>query len=267
MDKSKQNNLCSLCHKNKDLHDSHLLAKGFYKIISRVSTPIVVTPSITRETSKQVKQYLLCKECEQMLSKKGEDYIFKICFRNEHGFKIAELLKSIKPVYEEEGISLFYPEQLDELDRDKIVYFASSVFWRASVSKWKVEQKEYVKINLGNKYQEQFRKFLLGEGAFPKYASLNVFIDRGNRGPFVMSPFSAKDGTIYVHRFEIPGIQFFLYVGKMIPAQVMNVCFHRYGKLFMADFNDGCMFEGKIKLIKKSRPSIKLLKENLDNNQ
>jgi hypothetical protein len=49
---------------------------------------------------------------------------------------------------------------LPKFDREKIVCFAASVFWRASISDWQIHRYLVPQINLGP-LQADFRNFLL----------------------------------------------------------------------------------------------------------
>jgi len=62
------------------------------------------------------------------------------------------------------------------VDRAKIAYFALSLFWRASVHTWVAHDGERVRIDLGRKYNEEIRRYLLGETPIPKNAALLVAV-------------------------------------------------------------------------------------------
>jgi len=55
---------CALCLEVRDLRDSHLIPRAFYKLVrdaeAKHPNPIVVNPAITVATSKQVSDHLLC---------------------------------------------------------------------------------------------------------------------------------------------------------------------------------------------------------------
>jgi hypothetical protein len=60
------------------------------------------------------------------------------------------------------------------IDRAKIAYFALIVFWRASVHTWVQANGERTHIELGTKYSDQIRSYLLDDTAVPRNASLQV---------------------------------------------------------------------------------------------
>jgi hypothetical protein len=103
------------------------------------------------------------------------------------------------------------------IDRDKIAYFGISVFWRASIHTWELEDGEKVKIDLGPKYNEELRQYLMGLTPVPKNASLQLVVcsDPLNRGLFFAPTENQKikDRTfIFVAR----GMQFFFRVSNTL---------------------------------------------------
>ncbi len=67
---------CKLCLMQKDLQDSHLLPAAMYKYIrvplKRNPNPVIVGRKVTATSSRQVTDYLLCAECEELFNKNGE---------------------------------------------------------------------------------------------------------------------------------------------------------------------------------------------------
>jgi hypothetical protein len=78
---------CRLCRKTSDLQDSHLVPKAFYKLARAAGdknpNPIVVTPKLQIKTSKQVSDYLLCRECEVRFNRGGEQWVIENCWHAE----------------------------------------------------------------------------------------------------------------------------------------------------------------------------------------
>src|SRR5438094_7007040 len=128
---------CGLCLEPKELRDSHLLPRKVYEL-SREPTagtnpnPVVVTKSWARTSSKQVSSLFLCKDCEQRFSDNGERYILAQCARPNGQFKIRELLQSASPLFDTPKFKLYDVQPLLESKVDQYLYFAASVFWRAS---------------------------------------------------------------------------------------------------------------------------------------
>src|SRR5258708_14354554 len=70
---------CPLCLEEKAIIRSHLLPSGVYKFCRAPdSEPIIVTPEVVMQSSREIQDYLLCKDCDQMLSQKGENWLLPL---------------------------------------------------------------------------------------------------------------------------------------------------------------------------------------------
>jgi hypothetical protein len=79
--------ICKLCLRNKDLQDSHLLPAAAYARLRGttpgeenpifVSSPRGVEEAVMLQKSKQVQDYVLCWDCEQLLCNRGEDWVLE----------------------------------------------------------------------------------------------------------------------------------------------------------------------------------------------
>lgn len=126
---------CKLCLKKKPLRQSHLLGRAFYKMCKEAgSDPVVMTPKIILPTSRQVKEYLLCEDCEQLFNSKGEEYVSTLVYDGTD-FPLLERMNVSMTIKEEPNL-LVYSASAMGLDYDKLAYFALSVFWRSSVREW-----------------------------------------------------------------------------------------------------------------------------------
>jgi len=127
---------CKLCQKEKDLRDSHLIPAGIIRQLREPSLgnphPIVVTDKIVVQSAKPIKDYVLCHDCENLFSKKGEAWVIGHMAR-EGKFLIYDALKKSKPIAADNDIAVYAGSQIPEIDVDKLVYFALSVFWRSAV--------------------------------------------------------------------------------------------------------------------------------------
>jgi len=56
---------------------------------------------------------------------------------------------------------VFEASQIPSIQVTKLVYFASSIIWRASIHIWKYEGHQLKTLDLGVGYQEEFRLYLL----------------------------------------------------------------------------------------------------------
>lgn len=89
---------CKLCHATGELRDSHFIPKAAYKIIkeSEGESPIVVNAEVSLQSDSQMKDYVLCAQCEERFNKNGESWVMKYCSRNAEGFNLKELIERLK---------------------------------------------------------------------------------------------------------------------------------------------------------------------------
>ncbi len=161
----------------------------------------------------QITADFLCKDCEHRFNIQGENLISKECIVGNK-FILLDKVKSSKELTIVEGERWINPyANPDILEPDIYLYFAASVFWRSSA--WtKFDSPN--KGGLGQKYQEQFRKYLMYESAFPENAFLTVYVDNDKDPmPLILFPKSTNGSGFHQHMFFIPGIQFRLVVGKI----------------------------------------------------
>lgn len=231
---------CKLCLLQKDLQESHFLPAAVFKALlsptERNPHPRFVSPNITLDTSRQMKDYVLCRECEQKFSENGERWVLSHMAKDT-GFPLQEKLRKVAPIRSIPTLKTYAGALIPAIDVDKLEYFALSVFWRAAVHDWApVHGQKYERLELGP-YEETLRQFLLSLSPFPKnvvtlisvYEELNFTRTafppaRGERAP---------EGRSY--SFLIPGIQFSLSLGKGLPPEITE--FNSHGperKVFMA---------------------------------
>jgi len=148
------------------------MARGSGKVGNQ--DPHVLTAKERKPSSHQVKDYVLCRECEQRLSKRGEDYVMRLVTKRTGEFPLLEMLNSISTPVKTAKRAAYSAADTPTIDRARIAYFALSVFWRASVHTWEQESGEKVHIDLGKKYNEEIRRYLMGETSLPKNATLLV---------------------------------------------------------------------------------------------
>ncbi len=136
---------CRLCLTPAELQDSHLLPKALYKLLKNAAAsdgqknpnPVVVNKKIALKTSAQVSDHLLCKQCEARFSTDGEKWMLENCWHSDSDFPLRSTLESETPVYVgHSGLSIYEGATISGVNIAKIVYFAASVFWRASAHKW-----------------------------------------------------------------------------------------------------------------------------------
>ena len=67
---------CGLCLQPRNLQRSHLLPAALYKMLRDPSlnnpNPVLITKEITRTSSEQIRDYVLCAECEERFNAQGD---------------------------------------------------------------------------------------------------------------------------------------------------------------------------------------------------
>jgi hypothetical protein len=196
---------CKLCLHVRELRKSHMMPRSLYKKTRWEGTPnpnpLLVSGRSSVQISSQVSDYVLCGDCEQRFSDRGERYAMTIV-DHKGKFPLLDLLNHVPPT-RDRGFAKFYDAAATPtIDRAKIAYFALSIFWRASVHHWKSPGEPSQQIRLGP-YQEPIRKFLLNEASFPEDVVLvtAVCTDEGTRNSF-FSPTRSKKGRVHNPYFQ-----------------------------------------------------------------
>ena len=136
--------------------------------------PVTFQRRQQKQSSFQVRDYVFCRECEQLFSKNGEDYVMRLVTKKDGTFPLLNTLNAIPTDMARTKWRAYSERQTPDLDREKIAYFASSIFWRASVHTWKMEDGEEIRLDLGKRYNEELQRYLLGETGIPRNATLMV---------------------------------------------------------------------------------------------
>jgi hypothetical protein len=225
-----QRGTCKLCLSSADLQGSHFLPKAIYKTLRTPSetnpNPVVMTPKISSLSSKQMKDYVLCRSCEQRFSKNGESWVMKhIC--REGKFPLLDLLRKVKPDVVKEGWEAYACAGRSDIDADSLAYFALSVLWRASVHGWAILGARIPRISVGP-YLEPIRRFLLGTAGFPP--GVVVFVtaatDFASQNVVHEPVFVGKRRYEPWRTFEllVRGICFRILLGAGIPLRIRVLC-------------------------------------------
>ncbi len=206
---------CKLCLKTKQLQKSHFIPAAMYKYIIRGALgaePVVVGRRITSTTSQQVRDHLLCSDCEDLFNKNGERYTLKWVW-NGKDFPLLDRLKLALHKRESNQYLLFSGDRVG-LDTDQFAYFGLSVLWRSAVHIWNTPLGgKSNKMDLG-KFEEPIRRFLLG-APFPNdvYIHLTVCSDAPSRQLFYM-PQKVSNMPIVAFSFLTLGMHFMIYTMK-----------------------------------------------------
>jgi hypothetical protein len=218
--------VCKMCLLEKDLVLSHLMPRALYEYCHKGEhRPIRYGDGFLLPTDRQTKDYLLCKDCEDILNKEGEAWIADKLATWERAFPLYDMLTKLPPDYAEDGIAVYYAANNPEIKVAKLAHFALGQFWKASVYPWMAGRVE-PRIELGP-YSEEIRKWLRGEGGFPKNVYLVATVERPVRAQIALNdPYESSQGGWHSFFTHIPGLLFMLAVGKTIEEGIRHLCIH-----------------------------------------
>lgn len=211
---------CALCLKGDvGLCESHLLPRALYRWIQRSmkgernTNPVIITAKQATTKSFQISDYLLCPECEDLLRVGGEDWVLKNGYRGGEAFALRSALSNAKPLARLDKADLIDGRSVPLVDMGRLVHFGVSVFWRASARKWNALDHS-IELSLGP-YRERLRRFLLRQEAFPDQAVLMVVVSAAPVPLFGATfPYSNRVNGIWQHRLSLPGMAFWLHLGR-----------------------------------------------------
>lgn len=221
---------CKLCLRDgMDLQQSHFVPAAIYRILrsenAKNPNPLLLTKTAVYQTSRQMKAWLLCRDCEQLFSRKGENWVLRRCLQADRSFPLASILAARQPDISSPGnpTKVYYASQIAEIDITALSYFAASMFWRGSIHPWNSDGSFPVKLG---PFQESFRRYLIGLEEFPQPCALWIMVREGNRiDRLTYAPFGQRKGSFHVYKFPIPGLGFSLTVSKKLPALYREMCF------------------------------------------
>ena len=260
---------CGLCLQTKELLNSHLLPAALYRQLRDPSAgsdpnPVLTTNKRSLTSSKQVSSPFLCADCELRFSVNGENYVVTQCAQRSGQFKLRELLRAASPldVDDVKGAEIYDVQPVLDGNVEQYLYFAASIFWRASAHSWKMGNKEVGRIRLGEEYQEQFRLYLLGEATFPQNARIYVHVSRETQVPLTAAsvPTTFRMGKTHRHKFYIPGVLFILFLGSDVPSRFDTLALNgsKRSIMWICPWQNDSLFRGILKRIAEATPTGKL---------
>jgi hypothetical protein len=224
---------CALCLQTKPLLDSHFIPAAIYKNLIDPTGPIknmiATNLSVASEESKQIKQPLLCQQCEIRFQQGGESWVLGRRLMPNGTFVFRDLLQQANPVATKDGVSFFTLATVPTVDHEKLLYFAVSIYWRAAVSDWDTPLGHYSKLALDPVLIEQLRKYLLGTDLFPSSVVLTVVVSAATNPRDVTTlPQFVQEVTQYQQvDWIMPGIGFALLMGENVPAPMQQISLSR----------------------------------------
>ncbi len=173
--------VCKLCLRDDlDLLDSHYLPKRVYSMnmakTLKNPNPVTLAHGQAKQISDQLRGHTFCAECENRLSKNGEQWVLAHMPKDyKEPFPLQDALIPAKPAIIGDNINIYEGRKLAAFDMDQLIYFGMSVFWRGACREWKSSKGAVApSVDLGEHY-EPIRKFLLG-GPFPQNVHIVVLI-------------------------------------------------------------------------------------------
>jgi hypothetical protein len=174
------NQSCRLCGCTAELQESHIIPKFAIKWLKETGTGYfrkIESPNIRRQDG--VKQRLLCVECEQRFGSR-ESYFATQVFK-------PILAGATHAVYD-----------------SRLAYFLVSLFWRTLIRNLdEVRSTHYRFIHQILNAEEEWRRFLLGQGQLTTFSHLHLFVaDIAERNPPGVPKFNlycarACDATVF----------------------------------------------------------------------
>lgn len=252
---------CRLClTTNSVLQDSHLMPKATYKNVSRADSSakpqiIKIGKEGAAYTDKQISDYFLCHECELKFCRHEEKVLEHIFQEGRKIFLLRDEILALKPdaVFKEKKVYL--PKSLPSIPCDSFLYFALSVFWRASAKIWDGIAPDY--FQKLKPYEEVIRQYLLSENqSLLDGIFVAVFIPEEMDIPlsYFSLPGSVDSELFRLHHFFLPGVEFNAYTGDFPLKERLFFC--------IRPFSESKGFEAIIKAVQSSELRGRLKKED-----
>ena len=216
-----------MCLLHKPLACSHFMPAALYEYCrTSDDKPFRVGSGFVIPTDRQTQDYLLCDDCENILSGGGETWILEKLATWERKFPLYDLLTQQPPEFDEEGSALYYTAKNPAINAGKITHFAMGMFWKASVHSWLKNSTE-PRIELGP-YSDRIRLWLRDECEFPEHVYLLAAISRPERAQISLNdPYESERRGWRCFVLHVPGLMFMLHVGKTVSLSMQALCFFR----------------------------------------
>lgn len=181
--------------------------------------PVLMTTTALLQKSQHVRDYVLCGDCEQLLNRKGESWVVHNAFTGRE-FRLQERVlrsQAVSPI-DDPRLIAYAGAEIDGVDMEKLVYFGASLFWRASVHRWRLLDAR-IHGPLG-RYEEELRRYLLG-ARLAEDVAIYVYV-ASHQEPwrsFLTMPLHTEDGSTTGMIF-LAGLAYQLRVGSLLPVDL-----------------------------------------------
>lgn len=258
---------CPMCLLMKQVVHSHLIPESLYlHVTDGISSPIPIGDGVVMPTDRQIKSYLLCSDCEDVLNKGGETWVCPKLAWVDRRFPLYDLLKSAGGyVVDTDKEGLFYAANNPAIDVEKITHFAMGIFWKAAVHSWKAGNGAPM-IDLAG-YEEEIRLWLRREGAFPRNVTFRFCVSPPERaqltiGQPVEVPVQKLGRTWRCYQLHLVGAMFSINVGETISLEERMMCFYREPRhpVLVSDYVTGILERKNAEQFAESRKTKAYLK-------
>ena len=219
---------CGLCGERRTLLRSHLLPKALYRLCRSSEeenpNPTLIDDREVVQTSDQIVGHFLCHTCEDLFSRCGEDWVLPRLARDDGSFFLRELIAKGQPIFQSRNSTLYDLGKVCPEAVEPLLYFATSIFWRCARRRWRIRRRSLQSIDFGP-YEPEIRDFLLQKAPFPTKVAMTIVVDDRDRPDVLFSlPTTSRSKGIINHKFQVPGVLFVAFVGKLIPDEARSSC-------------------------------------------
>ena len=185
-----------------------------------------VGDGVIMHSDRQLKDHLLCSDCEDILNKGGESWVNPKLATVEKTFPLYDLLMSSHAAFSDDKGGIYYAAANPELLIEKLTHFALGIFWKAAIHSWSGSKKEPM-VDLGI-YADTIRTWLRGESGFPRDVTLVVTLSKPETAFVVLQqPVETKANAWRTFLFVVPGVLFTLHTGENIALEMRMLCLHQ----------------------------------------
>jgi hypothetical protein len=155
------------------------------------------------------------------------------CHRAGQGFRLKDLIDAAKPVGVI-GLKVYAAAGIPQINVEKLTYFIASIMWRGAAHEWKSGRDKIRRLFLGSRYEEELRRYLLGEAAFPQNAALWVsVIPESGLWNTVSAPYGERLNQCWRYKFIFLGVTFMFFLGARIDPIIRKMCTYRSEEHFI----------------------------------
>ena len=232
--------LCPLCKRDGQiLRESHFIPAALYPTKKQMPKARFSTLDVVyTEPHDEVKEYLLCGDCEQRFSRNGESDTLLWISSKAKVLKLRDQINGVKPFEQHHELSRYRASDIG-ISPEKFAYFAVSVIWRAAIHRWHLRNGVLsTQFDLGE-HAERIRRYLMGEEPFPKdILAVVVIVSSDQEGREVWGiPTQFQEAGCQNFRFVCRGVTFRVALGRTIDQMVRDGCCVETGLIFYGDLS------------------------------